>query len=247
MVAEQTQPIEIFYSYAHADEKLRDELNKHLYNLKRQGFIVDWYDRDISAGTEWKHQIDSHLNTAQIILLLISPDFLASEYCYSIEMTRALERHEAGDARVIPIMLKSVDWHGAPFKKLQMLPKNAKAVTSWRNRSDAFVDIAKGIREAVKELKSVASDSAPSPSAPQQETSLPPADLSFITGIEEEQQNANHDPIWYVPYKRNQFFTSREEILQDLRATFVKGKLAHRCNGRADPTAVGRTDRPCRQ
>jgi|SRR5450755_3774146 tetratricopeptide (TPR) repeat protein len=224
MVAEHTQPIEIFYSYAHADEKLRDELNKHLYNLKRQGFIVDWYDRDISAGTEWKHQIDSHLNTAQIILLLISPDFLASEYCYSIEMTRALERHEAGDARVIPIMLKSVDWHGAPFKKLQMLPKNAKAVTSWRNRSDAFVDIAKGIREVAKELKPAASSNASSPDKSQQETPLPPVDVSFTMSIEEEQQNANHDPIWYVPYKRNQFFTSREEILQDLRATFMKSK-----------------------
>jgi hypothetical protein len=113
MATEQAQPIEIFYSYAHEDEKQRKELDKHLYNMRRQGLIAEWYDRDISAGMEWEHEIDIHLNTAQIILLLISPDFMASDYCYSIEMQRAMERHEAGEARVIPIILKHVDWQDA--------------------------------------------------------------------------------------------------------------------------------------
>jgi hypothetical protein len=97
--------------------------------------------------------IDEHLNTAQIILLLISPDFLASDYCYDIELTRAMERHAAGDASVIPVILREVDWKSAPFGKLQALPKNAFPVTSWENRDQAFADVARGIRQAVEELK----------------------------------------------------------------------------------------------
>ena len=78
--------------------------------LKRQDIITAWYDREISAGTEWEGSIDAHLNTAHVILLLISADFLASDYCYDIELTRAMERHAVGDARVIPVILRDVDW-----------------------------------------------------------------------------------------------------------------------------------------
>src|SRR5205823_6498299 len=116
----------LFYSYAHADEALRNELEKHLSTLKRQGYITDWHDRNISAGWEWASAIDEHLNTAQVILLLVSSDFIASDYCYSIEMTRALERHTTGDACVIPIILRSVDWEDAPFGKLQALPTEGR-------------------------------------------------------------------------------------------------------------------------
>src|SRR5881227_1452443 len=112
MTDETAGPLKVFYSYAHKDAKLRDELGKHLVPLKRQELIVDWYDRNISAGLEWEQEIDEHLNTAHIILLLISPDFIASEYCYGIELNRALERHEAGDARIIPVLVKPVDWQG---------------------------------------------------------------------------------------------------------------------------------------
>src|SRR2546430_12784509 len=93
--------IEVFYSYAHEDEPLRKELEKHLSILRRQGFIKEWNDRDIYAGTDWIHAINAHLDIASVILLLISPDFLVSDYCYSIEMQRALERHNAGEAWVI--------------------------------------------------------------------------------------------------------------------------------------------------
>src|SRR5437588_4771006 len=99
-------PVSIFYSYAREDEALRNKLEKHLSLLQRQGSIVTWYDRQIIPGTDWAHDIDSHLNQASIILLLISPDFLASDYCYNIEMQRALERHKVGEARVIPIILR---------------------------------------------------------------------------------------------------------------------------------------------
>lgn len=147
-----SQAIEVFFSYAHEDEKLRDELEKHLKFLQRQGVIKAWHDREISAGTEWAGEIDVHMNTANIILLLISADFLASDYCYDIELTRAMERHTAGEARVIPVILRPVDWNSAPFSKLQALPKNAKPVTEWENRDQAFADIAKGIRKAVEEI-----------------------------------------------------------------------------------------------
>ena len=81
--------IEVFYSYAHEDEELVKELRKHLSILKRQGVIREWYDREITAGTDWKGQLDQHLNSAGVILLLVSADFLASDYCYDVEMTRA--------------------------------------------------------------------------------------------------------------------------------------------------------------
>ena len=144
--------IEVFFSYAHKDEDLKDELVKHLSILKRSGVIRDWHDRQITAGTEWAGAIDEHLESARVILLLISSNFLASDYCYDLELKRALERHEAGEARVIPIILKAVDWQGASFGKLQALPKDAKPITSWTNQDEAFTNVAQGIRRAVTEL-----------------------------------------------------------------------------------------------
>ena len=156
-------PITVFYSYAHADEKLRDELAKHLSLLKNSGYISEWHDRDIEAGQEWEQRIDHHLETADLILLLISADFMASRYCYSIEMQRALARHNAGAARVVPIVLRPVDWQDAPFGKLQALPKNARPVTTWPNQDEAFLDIAQGIRRAVASLRGGSATPSPPP------------------------------------------------------------------------------------
>jgi len=146
-------PISVFFSYAHEDELLRDELAKHLKLLVRQGVIKTWYDRDITAGSEWAGQIDQNMEAAQVILLLVSADFLASDYCYDKELIRSIERHDAGEARVIPVILREVDWQGAPFAKLQALPKNSEPVTSWANRDQAFADIARGIRRTVEDLQ----------------------------------------------------------------------------------------------
>lgn len=146
------KPVEIFFSYAHEDESLRNELAKHLKIFERQGVINGWHDRQITAGSEWAGQIDDHLNSAQVILLLISDDFLASDYCYDIEMKRALERHERGEARVIPVILRPCAWESAPFGKLQALPKDAQPVTKWRNRDEAFLNIANGIKAAVASM-----------------------------------------------------------------------------------------------
>lgn len=144
--------LEFFISYSHKDALLRDELETHLSILKRQGLILIWHDRKIGAGDEWKQKIDEHLNSSQIILLLISADFLASDYCYDIEMKRAMERHESGEARVIPIILRPVDWKDAPFGKLQALPTNAEPVIGkkWGCIDEAFMDIAKGIRKTIE-------------------------------------------------------------------------------------------------
>jgi hypothetical protein len=148
-VGQQQTAKELFYSYSHKDAELREELERHLSILKRSGIVQGWHDRAIDAGAEWAGQIDEHLGKADIILLLISADFLASDYCYDIEMKRALARHEAGEAIVIPVILRPVDWSGAPFAKLQCLPTHAVPVTSWANRDEAFRDVAEGIRHAI--------------------------------------------------------------------------------------------------
>jgi hypothetical protein len=152
MSAQPSQVLEVFFSYAHEDEALRDVLVKHLSLLKRQGVIRDWHDRQITAGTEWAGAIDAHLQSAQIILMLVSADFMASDYCYDVEMQRAMERHEAREARVIPVILRPVDWQGAPFGKLQALPTDGKPITNWPNQDAAFVNVARGIRAVAQEL-----------------------------------------------------------------------------------------------
>ena len=144
--------IEVFYAYAHRDEPLRTELDKHLSLLRRQGVIADWHDRRITAGTEWVGAIDAHLQRAQIILLLVSADFLASNYCYDVELQHAMARHAVGEARVIPIILRAVDWQGAPFGRLQALPQDGRPITSWPNQDEAFLDVASGIRALVEEI-----------------------------------------------------------------------------------------------
>ena len=149
--------IEVFCCYARKDKVLLDELKTHLIPLQRRGFITIWNDTDISPGTDWEEEIDKHLNTAHIILLLVSPSLIASEYCYSKEMKRAIERHNQGEARVIPVLLRPVHWEDAPFGKLQALPINGKPVTDgyWHSRDEAFYEITTGIQRVVEELSSM--------------------------------------------------------------------------------------------
>src|SRR5215472_12109303 len=130
----------LFYSYAHEDEAIRDQLEIHLVQLQRQWLISSWPDRKILPGGDWADEIDTHLETASIILLLVSPDFLASTYCYEIEMERALERHRLDLARVIPIILRPCDWQHSPLKDLQCLPRDGKPVTKWPDQDEAFAD-----------------------------------------------------------------------------------------------------------
>jgi hypothetical protein len=152
MTAKHTKAVEVFYSYAHEDERFRKTLEKHLSILQKHGLIAEWHDREIMAGKEWALEIDAHLSTAQIILLLVSPDFIASDYCYGVELKRAMERHNAGEAHVIPIILRPVYFEDEPFSKLQVLPVGGKPVKSWSNSDEAFVAIAKGIGKVAREL-----------------------------------------------------------------------------------------------
>src|SRR5262245_59443386 len=137
--------VKIFFSYAHQDKDMADKLRQHLKPLQRAGYVDVWYDYDLSAGTEWRLEIDKHLSEAQIILLLVSPGFIASDYCYGIEMQQAIARHERGEARVVPIILRPVLWREAPFGKLQALPREAKPLSRWTNKDEGFLDVAEGI------------------------------------------------------------------------------------------------------
>jgi hypothetical protein len=147
-------PVSVFCSYAHGDECFRAELDKHLALMRRNDEIAGWHDRNISAGTDWKLSIDRHLKAAEIILLLVSADFLASDYCYEIEMRRAMERHEAGEARVIPIILRDCDWSSTPFSKLQALPRDARPIKNWGDPDEAYHDIVAGIRDVARQIRS---------------------------------------------------------------------------------------------
>ncbi len=145
-----TKAIEVFYIFAQEDEELRAGLEKQLALLRKLGLITDWHSGKIYAGREWMSEIENHLHAAQIILLLISAYFMASD---SYDIARqAMERYEAGSARVIPIILRPVDWKGAIFDRLEVLPTNKRPVTSWTHRDEAFFNVAKGIRNIVEEL-----------------------------------------------------------------------------------------------
>lgn len=193
----QPTPIEVFYSYADADEDLCNQLDRHLSVLQTQGLITAWYKRHhVEAGTDWARAVDSHLNTASIILFLVSSDFLCSHYCSGTEVMRAMERHEKGDARVLPVLLRSADWQGTPFEKLQALPRNGIPVTSWPNRDEAWTSIARGIRAVLQDIQSELA-SLPVPTWP---------------------------TIWNIPYPRNPFFTGRDKLLTRLSTAFKTGR-----------------------
>ncbi|MGF1524526.1 MAG: toll/interleukin-1 receptor domain-containing protein [Leptolyngbyaceae cyanobacterium] len=145
-------PLDVFISYARKDEDLKEELEVHLSTLIRQNKIKPWQDRTIEAGTEWDPQIKAALEAAHIILLLITPRFIASDYINDVELAQAIERHRAGTARVVPIILKPVDLVGTPISQLQALPKDAKPVTRWEDQDEAFLDVVKGLRRVVDSL-----------------------------------------------------------------------------------------------
>lgn len=144
--------VNIFFSYSHKDEELRNELEIHLAALKRQGVITTWHDRRIAAGEEFAGKISESLESANIILLLVSPYFIASDYCYEVEMKRALERHESGEAKVMPVILHPCDWHGTPFGKLLAAPTDGKPVSKFPNLHDAFLDITLAIRGVAEKI-----------------------------------------------------------------------------------------------
>ncbi|MEV6057587.1 toll/interleukin-1 receptor domain-containing protein [Streptomyces sp. NPDC052107] len=147
------EPVKIFVSYSQEDLDLVTVLDRHLSALRREGLISLWIDREIGPGQEWREAIDQNINDAAIILLMISSSFIASEYCWDVELRQALERHAAGSARVIPVILRDCDWHHLPFSKLQALPTAARPIVKWPDPDSGFADVSRGIRRAVLTLR----------------------------------------------------------------------------------------------
>lgn len=137
----------IFISYSHKDDALRAELDKHLALLRREGAIELWSDHRILPGSEFDKEISHALEAAEIILLLVSADFLASDYCFGIEMRRALERHDSGEAVVVPVILRACDWQHSPFKHLNALPSGGREIAKWASPDDAFLNVVQGLRK----------------------------------------------------------------------------------------------------
>lgn len=140
-----------FISYSHKDDWALDRLHTHLAMLRRQERIVDWFDREILAGGDLDHEISQQLESCDLFLPLLSPDFLASSYCYEKEMTRALERHDAGKLRVVPIIIEPCDWTASPLRELKALPKDGKPVVEWTNQNTAFMDVVTELRRILTE------------------------------------------------------------------------------------------------
>ena len=219
-----SRTIKIFISYAHEDSELRDDLVKHLSGMKQQGLIEDWNAYDISPGSNWERAIDIQMRSSHIILLLVSADFLRSEYSSSGEMRKAMKRHHAGEVYVIPIILRPVDWEGLIFGKLQPLPLGAKAVTLWQNRDDAFLNIARGIKKVVNELTTKFLVESP-------------------TSVDTQGVDPHKLPlVWNVPYRRNPFFTGREDILANLHKSFrAQGSVEARAQAISGLGGVGKS------
>jgi tetratricopeptide (TPR) repeat protein len=191
--------VEVFCSYAHVDERWQKKLETHLSLLKRQGLISTWSARQMLIKTAWAQDVEAHLSRASVILLLISPDFLASDFCSSVQMQHVMTRHRTGEARVIPILVRPVDnWQAAPFALLQALPLNTKPLSLWSDVDLAFVEVAAGIRHTIEDLSKLAL------SSPQ----------------------SNFPPIWNVPLAPNPFFTGREELLTRLHSHLHTGQRA---------------------
>lgn len=160
----------IFVSYAHEDEALKDELDKHLKVLKRSSKIQVWSDRELIAGEAWSQAITSELHQANVILLLISVDFNASDFIWDEELAVAMERHKAGTARVVPIILRRCEWADLPYAQLQALPRHGKPVTEYSDRDLAYSEIAQGVSQLVDQLNAL--DASPT-SEPDQEEGRP--------------------------------------------------------------------------
>lgn len=146
------KPIRVFFSYAHEDEKFREELEKHLSFLKRNKKIIGWHDRRITGGSNWEQEINDNIDQAQIILMLISPDFINSDYCFETESIRALEKHSKKEAIVVPIIIRPCLWLQTPFKSLQALPTDGMPVSTFKNSDEAWLDVSVGLLKIVDHL-----------------------------------------------------------------------------------------------
>lgn len=146
-------PKKVFVSYAHKDERFKEALDEHLALMKRNNVVSVWHDRKIMPGTNWADQIDTNLQKADIIFFLVSSSFISSDYCYEIEFKTAIELHQAGDAVLIPIIIRDCDWHDSSLGNIQGLPKDGLPVAKWDDPDTAWLDVVKGLKKVASETK----------------------------------------------------------------------------------------------
>ncbi|GHO96094.1 hypothetical protein KSF_061420 [Reticulibacter mediterranei] len=178
------KPIKLFYCYAREDERLRRQLEKHLAPLKREGLIMEWYDRKISPGKDYQREILLQIEASDIFLTLISPAFMNSDYCNNIELSRALEKHISGEIRVVPVILRPVDWTHTRLGELLALPQDALPVTEWKPRDKGLQDVARGIRMVVEELQEMKTKFSPEISALDEKKGVELLSLGSDTGYD---------------------------------------------------------------
>ncbi len=150
-LVKEREPLKVFISYSHKDEEITQFLLDHLFPLERLKMIKIWCDRQIKPGDEWGGEISSSLESANIIILIVSVDFIKSTYCYDVELERAIERHNNKEARVIPVIARQCVWRHSPFRDLLALPKDGKAISTL-NRDDALTAVAEAIFKIADEM-----------------------------------------------------------------------------------------------
>ena len=211
-----------FISYSHKDDAALDRLHTHLATLRREGSIDAWFDREILAGGEIDAEIAKELESCELFLLLVSPDFLASDYCVEREMQRALERHEAGEARVVPIIIEPCDWASSPLRQLKALPRDGKPVSDWTNANHAYLDVVTELRRLLE-----ADDAALAPAV---ETAAPAEAIEPRPVARRYRVQRDFDEIDRSDFREAAFATIRDyfqraiaeiDTIEDLRGRFI--------------------------
>lgn len=220
-------PLNLFISYSHQDESFKKALDTHLTMLKRSDKIATWNDRAILAGTEWDQEIKDQLKQAHIILLLISPGFMASQYIWETELKLAMERHERKEASIVPIFIKDVVWKGAPFGKVQGLPRDAKPVAKAKN-DKVWKEVAEGVGALVDHMlkngvpgKTSGASTPPTPSSPSADPNpvtntkkkLSPEEIQAICDLIDSDMEAAFEAMDKLEWgnRRGTYFDKKEE------------------------------------
>lgn len=214
--AENSHAIRVFLVYAEKDKHWLSQLETHLSMLQRNGLISLWQKQQLIAGTDCAGEVDQQIEQASLILLLVSADFLASDYIHHVEMKRAMERQAAGEVRVIPILLRPADWENTVFGHLQPLPSDKKPLSNWHNRDQAFLHVVEGIKQVIKTMQK-ANEPIEKPLPPREPITLPHPT---------ERKRGSFPLVWNVPYRYPAFFTGRDQVVERLFALFTPQPLS---------------------
>lgn len=214
------RPLAAFCSYASKDDPFREQLQTAVAMLERQGLLKIWHFRELEPGVEWDAEIRRQLAASQMILLLVSPDFLNSRYSWNEEVNYALKRHAEGTARVIPIILRPCDWKHAPLNTLQALPKDGVPITQWPDRDAAWQNVTEGLRRAVSSIRAA----------------IPPPLTDGQRAVLAEFEGRGRRAGQVLPLN---VFLTRSNALDDVRSLFAIGLLEDGPNETVRLTAKG--------